>query len=71
MILEVLIAKLILKLEPKLYRKCVWKNKQGKPILYGKLKKALHGTVQAALLFWQLLSKTLMERGFKLNEFNP
>jgi len=31
----------------------------------------LYRTLQAALLFWQLLSKTLVEWGFKLNEYDP
>ena len=34
MILEGKIAKLIMKLEPKLYRKYVWKNNNGTPMLY-------------------------------------
>jgi len=68
MLLEGTIAELIVKLEPSLYRKFVWRNKHGKPMLYVKLKKALYGTLQAALLFWRLLSDTLVEWGFKLND---
>jgi len=33
-------------------------------------KKALYGTLQAALLFWKLLSTTLQEWGFKINEYD-
>jgi len=66
MLLEGMIAKLIVKLKPKLYRKYIWKNKHYKPMLNVKLKKALYGTLQAELLFWRLLSKK--EWGFKLNE---
>ena len=40
-------------------------------MLYIQLKKALYGTLQVALIFWQLLSKTLVEWGFKLNEYDP
>ena len=61
MLLEGTIAELIVKLEPSLYRNFVWKNKHSKPMLYVKLKKALYGTLQAALLFWRLLSDTLVE----------
>ena len=71
MILEGEIAELIVKLKSSLYRKYIWKNKQGKPMLYVQLRKALYETLQAALLFWQLLSKTLAEWGFKLNEYGP
>jgi len=61
MMLEGEIAELIMNLEPKLYSKYVWRNKYGKSILYVQLKKTLYGMLQAALLFWQLLSKTLIE----------
>jgi len=70
MLLEGTIAKLIVKLDPSLYRKYIWENRKGKPMLYVKLKKALYGTLQSALLFWRLLSDTLMEWGFKLNEYD-
>jgi len=52
MLLEGTIAKLIVKLDPSLYRKYIWENKNGKPMLYVKLRKALYGTLQVALLFW-------------------
>ena len=48
-----IIAELIIKLYPSLYRKYIWENKKGKPMLYMKLKKALYGMLQAALLFWR------------------
>jgi len=70
MLLEGKIAELILKLDPKLYRKYVWENEKGKPMLYVRLKKALYGTIQVALLFWRLLSDTLQEWGFKLNPYD-
>jgi len=35
-------------------------------MLYVQLKKALYGALQAALLFWKLLSMTLHARGFKI-----
>ena len=38
-------------------------------MLWGKLKKALYGTLQAALLFCRLLLDTQMEWGFKLNNY--
>jgi len=68
MLLKGTIAELIVKLDPTLYSKYIWENKQGKPMLYVKLRKALYGTLQAALLFWRLLSDTLIGWGFKLNE---
>jgi len=58
MLLEGTIAKLILKLDPNLFRKYIWENK------------ALYVTLHAVLLFWQLLSDTPIEWGFKLNEYD-
>jgi len=68
-LLEGTIAELIVKLELSLYRKHIWYNQKGKPMLYVQLKKALFGTLQATLLFWKLLSSTLQEWGFKLNKY--
>jgi len=34
------------------------------------IKKALYGTLQAALLFWRLLSDTLQDWGFKINPYD-
>ena len=65
MLLKGTIAKLIIKLKSSLYRKFVWRNKHSKPMLYVKLRKALYGTLQAALLFWRLLSETLVDWGFQ------
>ena len=70
MLLEGKIAKLIIKMDPKLYRKYIWENKMEKPMICVKLKKALYGTLQAVLLFWRLLSDTLMEWGFELNVYH-
>jgi len=52
MLLEGTIATPIVKLDPSLYRKYIWENKNGKLMLYVKLRKALYGTLQAVLLFW-------------------
>jgi len=41
MLLEGTIAELSIKLDPKLYRKYIWRNKNDKPILYVRLKKTL------------------------------
>jgi hypothetical protein len=59
--LEGKMAKLLVKLEPKLYRKYV-QIKRGKQVLYVELKKALYGMLRgAALLFWKKLSAQLQE----------
>jgi hypothetical protein len=58
--LEGKMAELLVKIEPKLYRKYVQIEK-GKEVLYVELKKALYGTLRAALLFWKKLSAVLQE----------
>jgi hypothetical protein len=53
------IAEMLVKMDPKLYRKYV-KDEHGKSVLYVELLKALYGTLRAALLFWKLLSSKLV-----------
>jgi hypothetical protein len=67
--LEGPLAKLLTKVDPKLYGKYTVMEK-GKPVLYVQLLKALYGTLQAALLFWQDLSGHLIEQGFELNPYD-
>ena len=69
MMLEGEIAELIVKLDSS-YAEYVWYDRRGKPMIYVQLKKALYGTLQAALLFWRLLSNTLQEWGFHINEYD-
>ena len=63
------IAEMLVKLDPKLYRKYV-RDEKGKPVLYVELLKALYGTLKAALLFWKLLSKKLVQWGFVINPYD-
>ncbi len=69
MMLEGKMAELLVKIDPKLYRKYLM-NRHGKPIMYVQLKKALYGTLQAALLFWKDLSKKLKAWGFTINPYD-
>ena len=43
---------------------------KGREVLYVELKKALYGTLKAALLFWKRLSSQLMKWGFELNPYD-
>ena len=38
--------------------------------MYVKLRKALYGTLQAAMLFWQDLTRTLTDWGFIVNPYD-
>ena len=70
MILEGEITELIIELDPKTYKEYLWHNLKVKQMIYVQLTKALYETLQAALLFWKLLSNTLQEWGFNINEYN-
>jgi Reverse transcriptase (RNA-dependent DNA polymerase)/Zinc knuckle len=67
--LEGSMAQLIVKLDPKLYRKYI-QTEGGKLVLYVQLKKALYGTLRAALLFWRQLTTLLQEWGFTINPYD-
>jgi hypothetical protein len=62
-------AEVIMKLDPKKYKKYVVQE-GGHDAIYMKLTKALYGTLQAALLFWQNLSSKLQEWGFEINPYD-
>jgi len=68
--LEGPLAELLAKVDPGEYRKFIVTEK-GKSVIYVELAKALYGTLQAALLFWENLSKFLVEElGFELNPYD-
>ena len=54
------------------YKKCVFTSKTtGKEKLYGKLTKAVYGTLLGAILFYQKLSRQLYEWGYEQSPYNP
>ncbi len=67
--LEGVMAEAILKIDLKMYTKFVAKE-NGKDVIYVILTKALYGTLQAALLFWQNLSTELKRWGFITNPYD-
>jgi hypothetical protein len=67
--LEGTMAELLIKIDPALYRKHVIMEK-GKQVLYVELRKALYGTLKAALLFWKKLTGVLTQWGFDVNPYD-
>ena len=67
--LEGKIADLLAEVEPDLYKRYMIRV-NGKSVLYVKLRKALYGTLQAAMIFWQDLTKTLTDWGFVTNPYD-
>ena len=59
-------AELLAKIDRETYQKYVYNN-QGQSTVYMKLKKALCGTMKAAILIWKKLSKSLKGYGFTIN----
>jgi hypothetical protein len=68
--LEGAMARLLVKVNPKLYEQYLEKDKNGKPVMYVKLRKALYRTLQAAMLFWKDLTGTLVDMGFEVNPYD-
>ena len=60
---------IINKIDPSRYKKNIT-TENGKQVTYVKLEKSLYGTVQASLLFWQNLTKTLIDWGFEVNPYD-
>jgi hypothetical protein len=68
--LEGPLAEMLVRIDPSKYQTYVV-IENGKKVLYVVLKKALYGTLQAALLFWEDLSKFLTEElGFTMNPYD-
>ena len=63
------LVELLIHVDPTYQPYVTYEGKQ--PVLYTELNKALYGTLQAALLFWQKLSAFLIDkRGFEQNEYD-
>jgi hypothetical protein len=67
--LEGKMAELLVQLDPERYSPHIV-IENGKKVLYVKLKKALYGTLKAALLFWRHLSTKLQSWGFIVNPYD-
>jgi hypothetical protein len=63
------IAEMLVRMDPKLYRKYV-RDENGKAVLYVEIMKALYGRLRAALPFWKLLSSKLVLWGFTINPYD-
>ena len=67
--LEGRLAELLAKIDPVTYNEYIHST-NGQPTMYVKLRKALYGTLQAAMLFWKDLTKTLTDWGFIVNPYD-
>ena len=65
-----MLAELMTKRDPKLYRKYLTDEK-GKKVLYSRIQKALYGMMKSALLFYRKLISELKGMGFEINPYDP
>jgi hypothetical protein len=64
-------ADMLVRVNPKKYKEFVVQDRAEKNVIYIELKKALYGTLQAALLFWENLSTFLIDDlGFNANKYD-
>ncbi len=64
------LAELMVKTDPKIYRKYVTIEK-GRQVLYLCLQKALYGMMKSISQFYKKLIKELKEMGFEINPYDP
>ncbi len=67
--LEGKMVELLVMIDPELYRPYVHVE-NGKKVMYFDIRKALYGTMKAALLFWKKLSDKLEKWGFTVNPYD-
>ena len=60
---------MLLEIDKEVYLDCMT-YENGELVMYVELLKALYGTIETAHLFWEKLSKKLMECGFTLNPYD-
>ena len=65
------LAELLVKVDPSLYRNYVITSKQGVPMLYVKLTKALCGILRSAMLFYNNIRGHLEGKSLKVNPYEP
>jgi hypothetical protein len=70
MVVEGNMVEYLVQANPERYAPFVIYNRDGKKLLYVELLKALYGCVKSALLWFKLLSSTLMEMGFEINPYD-
>jgi hypothetical protein len=69
--LDGILAELMVKVAPSLYRKYITTNAKGKSVLYVKLEKAVYGMMKSALLFYRKLVADLISLGYTINPYDP
>ena len=66
---EGVIVDMILKINPE-YQECVRENYKGKKFIYGRVSKAIYGTLLGSKLFFEKLTNQLKKWGFEPNSYD-
>ena len=61
---------MICEIDPSCYDKVQWNKQRTRKFLYARLVKAVYGTVLAAIIFYNKLSKHLVDHGFVMNDYD-
>ena len=61
---------MIRKIDPSNHDKIIWRKNHKRKSLYGRLIKAVYGTLLGAFVFYYKLSKHLANHGFIQNKYN-
>jgi len=67
---EGLMVDMICEINPSYVAKVQWNRERTRKFLYARLVKAVYGTVLAAIIFYNKLSKHLIEHGFVMNDYD-
>ena len=60
-------ATLLEEIDPEYYKDFIFTDKCGREFMYTEAKKDIYRTLEASLLFWAKLSKSLEEMGYQRN----
>jgi hypothetical protein len=71
MVLKGELCELMVRVNPKIYRRYVTTDRKGNPILYVQLYKSMYGLLRSALLFYRKLRSELEAIGFVVNPYDP
>ena len=67
---EHIMVVMICKIDPSYYKNVIWSKDSKKKFLYGRLVKAVYGTLLGAIILYNKLSKHLTDRGFIQNRYD-
>ena len=69
-IFEEIMVDMICEIDPSYHKNIIWSKDRKKKFLYGRLIKAVYGTLLGAIIFYNKLSKHLIDHRFTQNEYD-